>query len=131
MYPISQIREPFSAVRYIAEHIELERLYGLKLDEDDYGEEWTPYALCGAHADKKGYKMARGGGAPDVHRSGLEIIRDVVDGYALLAYAPPKEDESKEDEIKEGESMKVEEEDKTCIEDELTDESEALILEEE
>lgn len=89
LYRIAQIREPFSAVRFAAEHLPMERLYNIKLDPDDYGEEWTPYAMCGALADAKGYTMARGGGAPDVHRAGLEIITNIVDGIVLLAWEPP------------------------------------------
>ena len=89
LYRIAQIREPFTAVRFLAEHVPIERLYNVKLDEDDYGDQWTPYAVCGAIADMRGYTMARGGGAPDVHRAGLEIITDVVDGVVLLAFEPP------------------------------------------
>jgi len=88
LYPIPQIRETFSAVRLLAEHVPLEALYGLALDADEYSEEWSPYALCGAFADKRGYTVE--GGGPDLHRAGLEIIRDCVDGFVLLAFLPPK-----------------------------------------
>ncbi len=87
LYPIPQIREPFSAVRLIAEWVPLETLYNLKLDEDDYGPEWTPYSIIGSFADQKGYTIE--GGGPDFHRAGLEIIRDTVDGYVLFAFQPP------------------------------------------
>jgi hypothetical protein len=47
LYPIPQIREPFSAVRLLAESfVELPRVYNLKLDKDDYGEEWSPQGRC-------------------------------------------------------------------------------------
>jgi ribosome biogenesis GTPase A len=96
LYPISQIREVFSAVRFIGERIDLPRFYNLTLDVDDYGEEWTPYAICGVLADKRGYTLQRGGGAPDMHRAGLEIIYDVTDGISLLAFPPPTMEEWKQ-----------------------------------
>lgn len=35
-----------------------------------------------------GYVLSKGG-MPDMHRAGLEIIRDVVDGYVLVAFDKP------------------------------------------
>ena len=37
-----------------------------------------------------------GGGAPDVHRAGLEVLRDCVDGALCLAFAPPPPEASAE-----------------------------------
>jgi len=90
LYPIAQIREPFSAVRFAAERVDLPRAYNLTLDVDDYGDAWSPYAMCGSLADKRGYTLQRGGGAPDMHRAGLEIINNVADGVVLLAFPPPE-----------------------------------------
>eukprot|EP00516_Mucochytrium_quahogii_P007788 CAMPEP_0203760214 /NCGR_PEP_ID=MMETSP0098-20131031/13560_1 /ASSEMBLY_ACC=CAM_ASM_000208 /TAXON_ID=96639 /ORGANISM=" , Strain NY0313808BC1" /LENGTH=432 /DNA_ID=CAMNT_0050653691 /DNA_START=146 /DNA_END=1441 /DNA_ORIENTATION=+ len=67
LYPIPQIREAFSAIRLLAEHVPLELVYNLKLDVDDYGEEWSPYNICGTFADQKGYTLH--GGGPDFHRA--------------------------------------------------------------
>ena len=89
LYPIAQIRETMSAIRFLVEHIELERLYVLTVP-DWYDEgEWSPLAICEALGDKRGYMLSRGGGAPDVHRAGLEIIRDCVDGIVCLCFHPP------------------------------------------
>ena len=72
---------------------------------DDYDEFWSPYSICGTLADKRGYTLQRGnlfllffyhlyslvgGGAPDFHRAGLEIIHDVADGIILLSFPPPE-----------------------------------------
>jgi hypothetical protein len=76
-------------VRFAAERVDLPRAYNLTLDKDDYGPVWTPYALCGSLADKRGYTLQRGGGAPDMHRAGLEMINNVADGVILLAFPPP------------------------------------------
>ena len=87
--PIAQIRETMSAIRFLMEHIELERLYVLTVP-DWYDEEgWSPLAIGEALGDKRGYMTSRGGGAPDVHRAGLEIIRDCVDGIVCLCFHPP------------------------------------------
>ena len=48
---------------------------------------WSALALCEALGDKRGYMVSRGGGAPDVHRAGLEIIRDCVDGIVCLCFS--------------------------------------------
>jgi len=95
LYPIAQIRETLSAVRYLAERIPVEQLYALR--KHDYVEStdpWTPQLIVEAYAERKGYFTGRGG-APDVHRGGLEIVRDAVDGALLLAFDPPPVDAAK------------------------------------
>ena len=87
--PIAQIRETMSAIRFLAEHIELERMYVLKVPDWYDEDEWSALAVCEALGDKRGYMTSRGGGAPDVHRAGLEIIRDCVDGIVCLCFHSP------------------------------------------
>ena len=96
LYPIAQVRESFSAVRLLAETLELERLYNIR-EEDREGDDdpLSPLALCAALAVKRGYTLRRGG-APDVHRAGLEVLRDCVDGALCLAFAPPPPEASAE-----------------------------------
>jgi len=93
LYPIAQIRETYSAIRFAGERLDLPRMYNLKLNTDDYGDEWSPYAFLGSLADKRGYTLQRGGGAPDIHRAGLETINDICDGVVLLCFPPPSIDE--------------------------------------
>eukprot|EP00471_Norrisiella_sphaerica_P011802 CAMPEP_0184497410 /NCGR_PEP_ID=MMETSP0113_2-20130426/36460_1 /TAXON_ID=91329 /ORGANISM="Norrisiella sphaerica, Strain BC52" /LENGTH=609 /DNA_ID=CAMNT_0026884503 /DNA_START=43 /DNA_END=1872 /DNA_ORIENTATION=- len=91
LYPIAQIRETVSAVRFLAEHVNVQAMYALQKPEWYEKEDaWTPQMICEAYAEKKGYLLGRGG-APDTHRAGLEIVRDCVDGALLLAFAPPFE----------------------------------------
>ena len=87
--PIAQIRETMSAIRFLMEHIELERLYVLTVPDWYDDNVWSPLAVGEALGDKRGYMTSRGGGAPDVHRAGLEIIRDCVDGVICLSFHPP------------------------------------------
>jgi len=93
LYPIAQIREPFSAIRLLGEQLDLPKLYGLQArdaeEADESLESLSPLGFCIALAAKKGYRLSRGRGAPDPHRAGLEVLRDAVDGALCLAFAPP------------------------------------------
>ena len=44
MYPVSQLREPYSVVQYLAERCNLPACLGLKLPEDE--KVWTAYLIC-------------------------------------------------------------------------------------
>jgi len=91
LYPIAQVREPFSAIRFLAERIPLEKVYNLDMPPSrDHGEaeEWSPYLICEALALRRGYFNSRSG-RPDVHRAGLEILKDCVDGNLVLSWPPP------------------------------------------
>lgn len=110
-FPIAQTREPFSAVRFIAENCvpHLHEIYKLKPvdDEDDDGalrawrgdgsavltyfvseSEWSPWTLCEAYAMQRGFHMK--GGKFDVHRAANLILRDTLNGKkAVLSFPPP------------------------------------------
>lgn len=86
IFPIAQLREPYSSVQYLCERIDVEKYYGLKLPEDY--DEWSAWAICEAYAIKRGFfttKQAR----PDVYRAANEILRDVLFGRVLLYFVPP------------------------------------------
>jgi len=53
IFNIAQVREPYSAIRYLAERLPLEKMYGLKMEKDET--EWTAYSLCEAYSRKRGY----------------------------------------------------------------------------
>ena len=93
LIPIAQIREPLSAINFLASYIELERLYALKLPDwhldDNENGLWSSFAICEALSEKKSYYTSKGGGSPDIHRSGLEIIKNCVDGAVCLCFNPP------------------------------------------
>ncbi|PRP85838.1 guanine nucleotide-binding protein-like 1 [Planoprotostelium fungivorum] len=115
LYPIAQVREPFSAIRYLSERVSIEKIYSLKYpDEDDMpGDErlWSPYKICEAYGYKKGYLIARTGRS-DVHRAGLELLKDCVDGKIPISWPPPGyQEEIKEDEMSHETEEHVEDED--------------------
>ena len=84
--PLAQVREPYTAVRYVSEHLPIENMYGLSLPKDET--EWTPLLLCETLAAKRGLFIARVG-RPDAHSAGRSILYDVQDGVVPLAWLPP------------------------------------------
>ncbi|KAI9998344.1 hypothetical protein PInf_002726 [Phytophthora infestans] len=86
-YPIAQTREPFSAVRFIAENCvpHLHEVYKLKpLEEND---EWCPFTLCESYAQLRGFRVK--GGKMDVHRAANTLLRDTLNGKKVVLSFPP------------------------------------------
>ena len=70
-FPIAQTREPYSAVGFLAERLEIERVYGLQpppqgepVEVDAAGQpmpfRWSAWTLCEALAQKKGFFQSSG-----------------------------------------------------------------------
>jgi ribosome biogenesis GTPase A len=92
LFPIAQIRETYSAVRLLHASQDLIAAYGLQHApdlRDEPVETLSPHLFCTALAERKGYRIARGKGALDLHRAGLEVLKDCVDGALCLAFDPP------------------------------------------
>lgn len=103
-YPISQCRDPYSVVRYMAERLwprihvsmKLEK-YGLKAGMQQCapgdGEiPWTAQSVCEAVANRKKWYTTRGG-REDTYRAANWILRNALagTGVAKLAFWPPKD----------------------------------------
>lgn len=100
--PLAQVREPYTAIRFLASVLPLEKLYGLttQIESDvlDYGEydvssdpgltPWSPHAFCEGLARKSGTFIARTG-QPDAHAAGRRVLYDSVDGIIPLWWMPP------------------------------------------
>eukprot|EP00750_Incisomonas_marina_P012691 INCI17141.5.p1 GENE.INCI17141.5~~INCI17141.5.p1 ORF type:complete len:658 (-),score=84.95 INCI17141.5:269-2242(-) len=89
------MREPFSVVRHLAQHIDLQASYKLPppsewtgCESDDEEETWTPYAICAMLAESRRWFLNRAGG-PDAHRGGLQIVSDAVSGVLPFWLLPP------------------------------------------
>eukprot|EP00930_Biecheleria_cincta_P034727 TRINITY_DN23964_c0_g2_i1.p1 TRINITY_DN23964_c0_g2~~TRINITY_DN23964_c0_g2_i1.p1 ORF type:complete len:580 (+),score=102.39 TRINITY_DN23964_c0_g2_i1:223-1962(+) len=113
--PLAQVREPMSAIRILGERLPLVQLYRLEVPEwyledtpskhcelkkgrggqqqqqqpvEDVS--WSPLMVLEAYCEKLHYMLPRSG-APDVHRAGLEILKDATDGALLLTAEPPND----------------------------------------
>lgn len=87
-YPIAQTREPYSAIRYLAEHCHpsLSEIY--HLPEVSEGQVESPYSLSEAFAEQRGYFVK--GGNVDVYRGANRLLRDALLGRrVLLWFGPP------------------------------------------
>ncbi|KAL9558661.1 hypothetical protein MBANPS3_000798 [Mucor bainieri] len=91
MYPIAQVQEPYSAIRYLAEHIPLEKVLNVTPPEDwDLEQEyqWTAWSICEEFAEQRGFHTAKAA-RPDVYRAANTILRLTADGRILLSFKPP------------------------------------------
>lgn len=96
MYPISQVREPYATVRYIAERIDLVVELGLRteitrlqeyMEEPEYCDTWTAWKICEAWAMKRGFRTAKAARL-DVFRAANGILRMVLEGRIVLVTVP-------------------------------------------
>ena len=100
-FPIAQTRDPYSAVKLLAECVPLERVYKLRpVPVDDRGEwtyeddgkwEWTAWSVCEAMAWQKGYRNKHG--VLDLYRAANAILRDELDGTVVMYTTPPHDED--------------------------------------
>ncbi|ETV94047.1 hypothetical protein H310_12082 [Aphanomyces invadans] len=86
-YPIAQTREPYSAVRFVAENASpsLQHVYKLrKVDDDD---EWSPFTVAEAYAAQRGFHSK--GGKLDVFRAANLLLRHTLNGEKVVLTFPP------------------------------------------
>lgn len=96
IFPIAQVRDPYTAVGYLAGRLDLPQLLrlthpnatdrGPKASEDL---EWSAFDICEAWAIKSGYFTAKAS-RPDVYRAGNQLLRMSVEGRLRLCMVPPK-----------------------------------------
>lgn len=98
MYPISQVREPYAAIKYLAERVPLVDILNLGAEIARLEEEhedpgyvlatgWTAWKICEAWAAKRGFRTAKAARL-DVFRSANNILRLALDGRIVLATVP-------------------------------------------
>lgn len=98
-YPIAQTQEPYSAIRFLAEHLpeSVESTFGLvpveqlelelNKEEDKPHFDWTPYTLAEAYAWKKKFFIK--GGRVDVYRGANLMLRETLRGEKICLWFPP------------------------------------------
>ena len=123
IFPIQQLREPYSAIAYLAERVPLERVYALKrvreeegrgkkkgtgevddgevrevgrvLEVEEAEEEWSAWELCESYARQRNFSIAGSNGRFDTHKAAIEMLYDVLSGAVVFNFAPPAADAEK------------------------------------
>lgn len=85
-FPISQLREPYATVKYLAERVDLQKMLDLKHPEGK-NEVWSAIDICDALAIKRGFLTAKTG-RPDSYRAANSILRMALDGKITLSLKP-------------------------------------------
>ncbi|CAH0698190.1 unnamed protein product [Spodoptera exigua] len=101
-YPIAQLREPYTTIRYLAERLDMPKL--LRIEHPEGDETWSPRDICDGWAKKKGYLTAKAARL-DTFRAANSLLRMALDGRICLWLRPPGFAENREiyetcDEIK-------------------------------
>nr|CAB3250077.1 guanine nucleotide-binding protein-like 1 [Phallusia mammillata] len=94
IYPVAQVREPYTPVGYLASRLNLVNILRLKHPSSDASEKWTPWDISEAWANQRNYKTAKAA-RPDVYRAANSILRMAVDGRLCMYMRPPKFAEEK------------------------------------
>lgn len=84
-FPISQLREPYVSIRFLAERIDIPKL--LSLNHPNKEKEWSAMDICEAFALKRGFLTAKAA-RPDVYRAANSILRMALDGKITLSLKP-------------------------------------------
>jgi len=85
-FPISQVREPYSVVGYLAARLDLPEVLNVQLEEEE--ESWSAFSICSAWAEVRKYTTARTS-RPDTYRAANQILRMALEGKICLALQPP------------------------------------------
>lgn len=86
-YPIAQLRQPYNAIKYLAERVSLPSMLNLKRSDDDGDEQWSAIEVCDLWALKRGYLTAKAA-RPDTYRAANSILRMALEGKISLCLRP-------------------------------------------
>ncbi|XP_029649152.1 guanine nucleotide-binding protein-like 1 [Octopus sinensis] len=99
IYPIAQVREPYSPLMYLAQRVNLVKLLKLQHPNSESScpesQSWSAFNICDALALKRGFITARTG-RPDMYRAANYLLRTAVDGQLCLCFRPPDYTENKD-----------------------------------
>ncbi|KAF1743497.1 hypothetical protein MXB_3572 [Myxobolus squamalis] len=100
VFPLSQVREPYTSVGYLAQMTDLVELLQLKHPMDQENKEWSAWDICIAWAIKRGFLTAKSG-RPDVYRAaeleldpetqGLAQSLKIYSNYSRLGFNQDEE----------------------------------------
>ncbi|XP_050556505.1 guanine nucleotide-binding protein-like 1 [Spodoptera frugiperda] len=92
-YPIAQLREPYTTIRYLAERLDMPKL--LRIEHPEGDDTWSPRDICDGWAKKKGYLTAKAARL-DTYRAANSLLRMALDGRICLWLRPPGFAENRE-----------------------------------
>lgn len=99
IYPIAQVREPYSPLMYLAQRINVVKLLKLQHPAVDHNRPyqggWSAFDICDAWAQKRGFMTARTA-RPDLYRAANHLLRIAVDGRLCLCFRPPAYSKTKD-----------------------------------
>ncbi|XP_015792543.1 guanine nucleotide-binding protein-like 1 [Tetranychus urticae] len=89
-FPISQLREPYSVIHFLAARVNVPKILRLKkIDPESTNQAWSAFDICESWAVLRGYLTAKTG-RPDVYRAANHLLRLTLDGRTLcLIFYPP------------------------------------------
>ncbi|XP_076303165.1 nucleostemin 4 [Lasioglossum baleicum] len=85
-YPIAQVRQPYSTVKFLAERIDLPKLLNIHHPDDD--DAWSAIDICDGWALKRNYVTARTARL-DTYRAANSLLRMALDGKICVYVYPP------------------------------------------
>jgi len=85
-YPIAQLREPFSTVKYLGERMDLPKIMGLTHPEGEAT--WSAFDIADGWASKRGYLTAKTARL-DSYRGANHILRMTLEGRICICLKPP------------------------------------------
>ncbi|XP_043259536.1 guanine nucleotide-binding protein-like 1 [Colletes gigas] len=84
-FPIAQVRDPCSTVKFLAERVDLTKL--LRLEHPDKDDTWSAMDICEAWAIKRSFLTARTG-RPDTYRAANSLLRMALGGAISIFVYP-------------------------------------------
>ena len=85
-FPIAQVREPYTTIKYLAERLDLPKL--LRIQHPDNDDTWSAMDICDGWAAKRNYITARAARL-DTYRAANSLLRMALEGKICL-YVYPK-----------------------------------------
>lgn len=85
-FPIAQVKEPYTTVKFLAERLDLPRI--LKLQHQENDDTWSAMDICDAWAAKRKYLTARTARF-DCYRSANSLLRIALEGKICVYAYPP------------------------------------------
>ncbi|KAF7996360.1 hypothetical protein HCN44_001992 [Aphidius gifuensis] len=85
-FPIAQVREPYTTIKYLAERMDLPKL--LNIQHQDNDDTWSAMDICDGWAAKRNYVTARAARL-DTYRAANSLLRMALEGKICLFIYPP------------------------------------------